>query len=57
MNFVKTGGTHMSKGGYSKKGLFGNVTHYDSKGKKIGKSRNLRKKKTAGEMSVILRII
>ena len=31
--------THMSKGGYSKKGLFGNVTHYDSKGKKIGESR------------------
>lgn len=29
----------MSKGGYSKKGLFGNVTHYDSKGKKIGESR------------------
>lgn len=29
----------MSTGGYSKKGLFGNVTHYDSKGKKIGESR------------------
>ena len=29
----------MSKKGYSQKGLFGNINHYDSKGKKMGESR------------------
>lgn len=29
----------MSKGGYSRKGLFGTVKHYDSKGHLVGESR------------------
>ena len=28
----------MSKDGYSRKGLFGDIIHYDSKGNKVGKS-------------------
>ena len=29
----------MSKDGYSRKGLFGTIHHYDSNGKKVGESR------------------
>lgn len=29
----------MSKKGYSRPGLFGNINHYDATGKKIGESR------------------
>lgn len=29
----------MSKDGYSRKGLFGDIIHYDNNGKKVGESR------------------
>lgn len=30
----------MSKTGYSRKGLFGTISHYDKNGKKVGESRS-----------------